>query len=181
MPSTVRRRDRPWRLPSFVAIAQAAGVLAAGLIREDLQADLALARVGKQPPSSTPTSLPVRTEAVSQTNGIGAKQQRPGEPRETDASGELLSASRICAIDSSRPGPVLVLDHKQFPVRHLCETASTTCNREPDVEVRRRTRIGIAEVEVNQPVAGPPVASLPARARRSSAPGSCRDGRPRNV
>jgi uncharacterized repeat protein (TIGR01451 family) len=36
-------------------------VLAAGLIRDDLQAHLALARVGEQPPSSTPTSLPVRT------------------------------------------------------------------------------------------------------------------------
>jgi len=32
-------------------------------------------------------------EAVSQTNGIGAKQQRLGEPPETDASGELLRAS----------------------------------------------------------------------------------------
>jgi hypothetical protein len=31
-----------------------------GLIRDDLQAHLALARVGEQPPSSTPTSLPVR-------------------------------------------------------------------------------------------------------------------------
>jgi hypothetical protein len=36
-------------------------VLAAGLIRDDLQAHLALARVSEQPPSSTPTSLPVRT------------------------------------------------------------------------------------------------------------------------
>jgi len=36
-------------------------VLAAGLIRDDPQAHLALARVGEQPPSSTPTSLPVRT------------------------------------------------------------------------------------------------------------------------
>jgi hypothetical protein len=61
MPSTVRRRDRPDRLPSFAAIARVAGVLAAGLIRDDLQAYLALARVGEQPPSLTPTSLPVRT------------------------------------------------------------------------------------------------------------------------
>ena len=60
-PSTVRRCDRPHRLPSFAAIAGVAGVLAAGLIRDDLQAHLALARVGEQPPSSTPTSLPVRT------------------------------------------------------------------------------------------------------------------------
>jgi len=32
-------------------------------------------------------------EAVSQTNGIGANQQRLGEPAETDVSGELLRAS----------------------------------------------------------------------------------------
>jgi hypothetical protein len=61
MPSTVRRRDRPDRLPSFAAMARVAGVLAAGLIRDDLQAHLALARVGERPPSPTPTSLPVRT------------------------------------------------------------------------------------------------------------------------
>ena len=42
-------------------------MLAAGVIRDDLQAHLALARVGEQPRSSTPISLPVRTEAVSQT------------------------------------------------------------------------------------------------------------------
>jgi len=42
-------------------------VLTAGLIRANLQPHLALARVGEQPPSSTPTSLPVRTEAVAQT------------------------------------------------------------------------------------------------------------------
>ena len=53
--STVRRCDRPRRLPSFAAIAGVAGVLAAGLIRDDLQARLAAARVGEQPPSSTPT------------------------------------------------------------------------------------------------------------------------------
>ncbi len=36
-------------------------MLAAGLIRDNLQAHLAPGRVGEQPPSSTPTSLPVRT------------------------------------------------------------------------------------------------------------------------
>ena len=36
-------------------------MLAAGLIRDNLKAHLALARVGEQPPSSTPTSLPVWT------------------------------------------------------------------------------------------------------------------------
>ena len=42
-------------------------MLAAGVIRDDLQAHLALARVGEQPPSSTPTSLPVRTTSTSTT------------------------------------------------------------------------------------------------------------------
>ena len=69
MPSTVRRCDRLRRLPSFAAIAEVAGVLAAGLIRDDLQAHLALARVGEQPPSSTPTSLPVRTKRSSAYRG----------------------------------------------------------------------------------------------------------------
>jgi hypothetical protein len=59
MPSTVRRRDRPHRLPSFAAIAGVAGVLAASLTLGDLQAHLTLPRVGEQPPSSTPTWLPV--------------------------------------------------------------------------------------------------------------------------
>jgi hypothetical protein len=65
MPSTPRRRDRPHRLPSFAAIAGVAGVLAASLTRDNLQAHLAPARVGEQPPSSTPTSLPVRTRSTS--------------------------------------------------------------------------------------------------------------------
>ena len=41
-------------------------MLAAGLVRDNLQAHLALARVGEQPPSSTPTSLPVRTTCKSE-------------------------------------------------------------------------------------------------------------------
>ena len=60
-------------------------------------------------------------------DGIGAKQQRLGESAEMDASGELLRASagsaRLICLDGS---VLLALDHKQFPVRHLCETASTT-------------------------------------------------------
>jgi hypothetical protein len=49
--------------------------------------------------------LPAR-DAVSQTNGIGAKQQRLGEPPETDASGQLLTASagsvRLICLDADR-------------------------------------------------------------------------------
>jgi hypothetical protein len=48
-------------VPSFAAIAGVAGVLTAGLIRANLQSHLALARVGEQPHSSTPTLLPVWT------------------------------------------------------------------------------------------------------------------------
>jgi hypothetical protein len=55
MPSTVPRCDRQRRRPSFGAIAGIAGVLAAGLIRDNLQAHLAPARVGEQPTSSTTT------------------------------------------------------------------------------------------------------------------------------
>ena len=40
-------------------------MLTAGLIRDNLQAHLAPARVGKQPPSSAPTSLPVWTTRES--------------------------------------------------------------------------------------------------------------------
>ena len=79
MPSTVRRRDRPHRLPSFAAIAGVAGVLAAALIRDNLQAHLALARVGEQPPSSTPTSLPVWTRPSSGCAGDDKVTAPPGE------------------------------------------------------------------------------------------------------
>jgi hypothetical protein len=54
-------------------------VLAAGLIRDDLQAHLALARVGEQPPSSTPTSLPVRTNLGSELELIVETPPFPSE------------------------------------------------------------------------------------------------------
>ena len=44
--STVRRCDRPWRLPSFAAVARVVEVLAGGPIRGDLQAHLAVAPPG---------------------------------------------------------------------------------------------------------------------------------------
>jgi len=70
MPSTVRRCDRPRRLPSFAAIAGVTGVLTAGLIRDNLQAHLAPAPVGEQPPSSTPASLPVRSDRGGPTRRL---------------------------------------------------------------------------------------------------------------
>ena len=73
------RCDRPDRLPSFAVITGVAGVLAAGVIRDDLQAHLALARVGEQPPSSTPTSLPVRTIGSSERAGSDEMTARPGQ------------------------------------------------------------------------------------------------------
>jgi hypothetical protein len=73
------------------------------------------------------SSLLVRTEAVSQTNGIGAKQQRLGEPPETDALGGLLRASagsgRLICLRADRCSWRSITNN---PVRHLCETASTT-------------------------------------------------------
>ena len=64
-PSTVRRRDRPHRLPSFSTVAAVTDVLALGLIRGEVQAHLAVAPVAEQPLSSTPTSLPVWTNTRS--------------------------------------------------------------------------------------------------------------------
>jgi hypothetical protein len=81
MPSTPRRRDRPHRLPSFAAIAGVAGVLAASLTRDNLQAHLAPARVGEQPPSSTPTSLPVRTSSDSAAFARASTTALTGEGR----------------------------------------------------------------------------------------------------
>ena len=52
--STVRRCDRPWRLPSFAAVAGAADVLAGSPIRGDLQAHLTVTRAAKQSPAATP-------------------------------------------------------------------------------------------------------------------------------
>ena len=89
MPSTVRRRDRPHRLPSFAAIAGVAGVLAAGLTATTCKRARAVARVGEQPPSSTPTSLPVRTTCGSTRVRATGTRQRNGEAgaasREADA------------------------------------------------------------------------------------------------
>jgi hypothetical protein len=55
------------------------GVLAAGLIRDDLRAHLALAPVGEQPPSSTPASLPVRTISGTELEPGNETPDFPGE------------------------------------------------------------------------------------------------------
>ncbi len=73
-----RRRDRPVCGPWSAAVAGFGGVLAGDPIRGDLQAHLALAGVAKQPPSSTPTWLLVRTRGISSPTGATA----PGSPRE---------------------------------------------------------------------------------------------------
>jgi len=64
----------------LTAIAGVAGVLTARLIRDNLQAHLALARVGKQPPSSAPTSLPVWTRITRLAARCG-RLRCPGDPR----------------------------------------------------------------------------------------------------
>ena len=68
------------RLPSSAAIAGVAGVLAAGLIDDDLQAHLALARVGEQPPSPTPTSRRVSGEAPMPALRPVVSSPLPSEP-----------------------------------------------------------------------------------------------------
>jgi hypothetical protein len=77
---TVRRCHRPRLLPSFAAIAGVAGVLAAGLIRDNLQAHLALARVDEQPPSSIPTSRRVGGEAPVPASRPVVSSPPPSEP-----------------------------------------------------------------------------------------------------
>ena len=92
--------------------------------------------------------LPFRTEAVSQTNGIGAKQQRLGEPLETDASGELLRAS----VASAR---LICLD------ADTCSWRSITNNFRSVTFVKRPRR----EPSVSMRVARLPFASDNSRAR----------------
>ena len=64
-------------------------MLTAALIRDNLQAHLALARVGKQPPSSAPTSLPVWTTNNSYEPATGCVRHFWFEPAEQ----ELFSGS----------------------------------------------------------------------------------------
>jgi hypothetical protein len=76
-------------------------VLAAGLIRANLQAHLALARVDEQPPSSTPTSLPVRTKGSSLGAGL------PWPARDTSFSSVPI-ASALTSLASAQPGEAVV-------------------------------------------------------------------------
>ena len=57
-------------------------MLAGGLIRDNLQAHLTLARVCGQPRSSTPTPLPVRTKPSSTCGAAGETSASPGDPVE---------------------------------------------------------------------------------------------------
>ena len=98
-PSTVRRCDRPHGLPSFVAIAGVAGVLAAGVIRDDVQAHLAVARVGEQPPSSTPTSLPVWTTSKSEAQSDVRRRLRIGVAEvEANQGGAVIARTSAVAL-----------------------------------------------------------------------------------
>ena len=65
-------------------------MLAAGLIRDNLQAHLAPARVGEQPPSSTPTSLPVRTKRESAATSKGRLPTARGTMRKSRRAGHPL-------------------------------------------------------------------------------------------
>jgi hypothetical protein len=101
-PSTVRGRDRPHQPPSFAAIAGVAGVLAAGLIRDNLQAHLALACAGEQPPSSTPTPLPVRT--ISTTNRTSPRRATRPSPNRSSVSAVSFTVGACLLAREGRSG-----------------------------------------------------------------------------
>ena len=62
--------------PCCAAVAGVADVHAAGLIRRDVQAHLAVARVAERSPSSTPTSLLVRTRTSRLAGGATTASTR---------------------------------------------------------------------------------------------------------
>jgi hypothetical protein len=70
----------------FAAVAGPAGVLAGGPIRGVLQAHLAVARVAKQPPASTPASLLDRTS--TSTDVPATKVLDPSDDAEVSRRGE---------------------------------------------------------------------------------------------
>ena len=83
-------------------------MLAAGLIRDDLQAHTAPARVGEQRPYSTPTSLPVRTTSKSES--------------ENDVRLRLLIG--VAEVAAEPPGAVPA---RASPIAlPLCDTAAST-------------------------------------------------------
>jgi hypothetical protein len=124
---------RPRRLPSFAAIAGAAGVPTGSLIRDNPQAHLALAGVGEQPPSPTPTSLPVRTIS---TTDVEARCGTPA-PRARPAVGsDRAESHRHCRSSTKAVVKVLALawDEREQPrrrpavagARHLVFVHSTS-------------------------------------------------------
>ena len=141
MPSTVRRRDWPRRLPSFAAVAGVAGVLAAGLIRDNLQAHLAPARVGEQPPSSTPTSLSVRTTFHHLARAASRRRETLGNRPDRRRSGVSRHVPAI-------PGKASVLARRRLapPFGRLrespgvCWTADSEQASSGRVWARRRYR-----------------------------------------
>jgi hypothetical protein len=107
-------------------------VLARGLIRDNPQAHLALARVGEQPPSSTPTWLPVRTSSDSaafaraSTTALAGEGRAAGIARTTKSANTtartprdrrtLAAIHHISHSPSARPRNPLHVDGRQ-PVR----------------------------------------------------------------
>jgi hypothetical protein len=97
--------------PSFAAVTGAAGVLAAGPIRDDPQALPALARVGEQPPPSTPVSLPVRTSSHNAAFTRASTTALAGEGRAT----EITRASVVGAeLHMHRDGGVSSIGHGEL-------------------------------------------------------------------
>jgi hypothetical protein len=79
-------------------------VLAAGLIRDNPQAHLALAGEGEQPPSSTPTPLPVWTRSTTLARLLLRRQGEDGDCRTQPArSSEAVAALDRASTSMRRP------------------------------------------------------------------------------
>jgi hypothetical protein len=84
--------------PCCAAVAGVADVHAAGLIRRDVQAHLAVARVAEQSPSSTPTSLLVRTR----TSRLAGGARPPHRPENSEV---WRRGCESCELDRQEPLP----------------------------------------------------------------------------
>ncbi len=140
-PSTVRRCDRPHRLPSFAAVAAVTDVLALGLIRGHVQAHLAVARVAEQPSSSTPTSLLVRTSWGTRPSCRSASPRNGCRSPAEDAAIRRYRLREVC--DS----------YMRMPSETKASVSSPTDDLQQRAENDVRSRLGIvfAEVEPSQP------------------------------
>lgn len=141
-----QRRERPVCGPALPWLQELADVLAGGLIRDDAQAHLAVARVAEQPPSSTSTLLlvwtrtsAVRAEArlllVSEDGEVPHEPDSPAEsPGTTTATLDLITAfprmqvrrrrsgGPSCSPDA-QPAPPPAPHRREWSLREPCSSA----------------------------------------------------------